>query len=159
MCGCSEISAETINQKEKEVVAACMTYVPGETVRIIRTDSLSANKSKERAAALADMLIHAQFSPPGQHSYIGDVKKWFYPLVKGAAILLRSRPAAPRSAWYSACEYQLDCMWTEAQRLHSSDSTAVTRDQDSNEPAKVNQMSRIVQSSSRRAGFSSMRGR
>jgi hypothetical protein len=121
MRGCSEISAETINQKEKEVVAACMTYSPGETVRIIRTGSLSAIKSKERAAALADMLIHAQFSPPGQHSYIGDVEKWFYPLVKGAAILLRSRPAAPRSAWYSACEYRLDCMWTEAQRLHSSD--------------------------------------
>eukprot|EP00966_Prymnesium_polylepis_P119543 2762936-Prymnesium_polylepis.1 len=80
MRGCSEISAETINQKEKEVVAACMTYSPGETVRIIRTGSLSAIKSKERAAALADMLIHAQFSPPGQHSYIGDVEKWFYPL-------------------------------------------------------------------------------
>eukprot|EP00966_Prymnesium_polylepis_P323422 7379621-Prymnesium_polylepis.2 len=102
------------------------------------------------------MLIHAQFSPPGQHSYVGDVEKWFYPLVKGAAILLRSRPATPRSAWYSAYEYQL--VLTACGQRHSA-STAVTRDQDSNELARVNRTSRIVPSSSRREVSSSMRGR
>ena len=91
-------------------------YFPDSKVKVIRADSFSSFKSQERHELLAKMLIHAEFTPPGQHAY-NDVERWWYTLLLGAVIAMR-QGRAPYSMWFKAMEFALDAECTNVQRIH-----------------------------------------
>jgi hypothetical protein len=61
-------------------------WFPNEKTSIVRMDSFSSNKGKELRQLFLDALVHGEFSPPGQHAFLGDLERWWYTLfVRGAA--------------------------------------------------------------------------
>ena len=79
-------------------------------------DSFSSNRGKQLMAMFQSALVHAQFSPPGQHAFIGKLERWWYPLLVGALVSLR-HGGAPRAQWYNAMRNQLDSECILASRL------------------------------------------
>ncbi|KAL3930081.1 MAG: hypothetical protein SGPRY_001686 [Prymnesium sp.] len=84
-------------------------------IEILRMDSFSTNKSSHLLAILEKALLHPQWSPPGQHAYLGDLERMWYPVLVRALICMR-HGRAPASQWYNAMAHALDveCTLTSA---------------------------------------------
>ena len=92
---------------QREMVTELESYFPGEKVQIVRMDSFSSHKGKKMKAWFLESKIHVQFTPPGQHAYLGDLERWWYPLLIRCLIALR-QSGAPLSQWFNALRDALD---------------------------------------------------
>ena len=99
-------------------------WFPNEKTSIVRMDSFSSNKGKELRQLFLDALVHGEFSPPGQHAFLGDLERWWYTLFVRALIALRQRRSTPKGQWYNALSWALDVENTLACRLSDSNSAS-----------------------------------
>eukprot|EP00966_Prymnesium_polylepis_P207123 4797706-Prymnesium_polylepis.1 len=65
---------------------------------------------------LANLLIHAGYTPPDQHAF-NDVERWWYILIMGAVVAMR-QGRAPHNMWFKAMEFALDAECTNVGRIH-----------------------------------------
>jgi hypothetical protein len=89
-------------------------------VKIIRIDSFSSTKGKEMARQFAQALMDPQFSPPGQHAFLGDLESWWYPTFIRTLIGMR-HGRAPKAQWFAGMVWALDCEIALACRLSSNE--------------------------------------
>jgi hypothetical protein len=95
------VDLHTLMKAELEV------YFPGELVRIVRMDSFSSNRGKAMRQWFIDAVVHGQFSPPGQHAFLGDLERMWYIIFVRALIALRQGKAS-KAHWFSAMRDALD---------------------------------------------------
>ena len=79
-------------------------------------DSFSSNKSKTLMAWFASALIMPQFSPPGQHAFLQDMERLWYPLLVRAVIGMR-HGRAPMPQWFNGMCWAADIECALAHRL------------------------------------------
>ena len=65
-------------------------------------------------------MIDPQFTPPGQHQFLGDVERMMYVLLVGSLCAMRHAPA-PRDQWFEAMVGQVDVEMILASRIASGD--------------------------------------
>ena len=99
--GSKDLSETTVADIHKAMLAMLLAWFPQEKVKVIRMDSFSSNKGKLLRQLFLDSLVHGQFSPPGQHAFLGDLERWWYSLFVRALIALRHR-SVPPSMWFNA---------------------------------------------------------
>lgn len=74
---------------------------------IIRLDCLPAHKGDVVMGWINKMLLHNQWSPPGQHAHIGIVERYWYVLCTNMLIAIQQR-SAPKAAWFDALLHMTD---------------------------------------------------
>ena len=120
--GSKTLDETTVVAIHRAMVTELEAYFPGEKVQIVRMDSFSSNKGKAMMSWFLEAMIHAQFTPPGQHAYLGDLERWWYPLLVRCLIALR-QGSAPRAQWFNAMRDALDKECALANSLDQEDPT------------------------------------
>ena len=90
--------------------------------QIVRMDSFNTQRWKEMTAYFLATLQHAQFTPPGQHAFLGDLERWWSPLVLRVLIALR-QSGTNRIHWFTAMRDTLDKESALANHLSPSSPT------------------------------------
>ena len=120
--GSKTLDETTVVAIHRAMVTELEAYFPGEKVQIVRMDSFSSNKGKAMMSWFLEAMIHAQFTPPGQHAYLGDLERWWYPLLVSCLIALR-QGSASRTQWFNAMRDALDKECALANSLDQEDPT------------------------------------
>ena len=105
--GSKDLADATVLGIHKKHESNLAVWFPNDKTQVIRMDSFSTNRGKALQDFFLNALIKAEYSPPGQHAYIGDLERLWYPVLTGALIALR-QGGAPRAQWFNAMSNQLD---------------------------------------------------
>ena len=124
--GSAELSEDVIISIINSMLASLKVWYPGKSVICIRMGSFSSNKGKRLVSMLEEAFINPQYTPPGQHAFLGDVEQWWYVLLMPAIIGMR-KGKAPRRAWFRAMANACDVECTQAVMLTSDDRTCPYR--------------------------------
>ena len=119
LLGSVKLDESTVAGLIKQVLAQCTAWLPGYTIAVVQMDSYSTNRSAGLLKMLEDGMVKPQFSPPGQHAFLGDVERVWYPLLVRALIWMR-HAEAPKTQWFNAMSHALDVECTLVSRLHGA---------------------------------------
>ena len=119
MLGSVALDEVTVGSLIKRVKASVAAWLPDYTVTVIQMDSFSTNRSAYLLDILEQGMIHPQFSPPGQHAFLGDLERMWYVLLVRALIWMR-HAEAPKTQWFNAMASALDCECTLVSRMHGT---------------------------------------
>ena len=75
----------------------------------------SWHRSQAMLKMLEDGLMHPQFSPPGQHAFLGDVERMWYVLFVRMLIAVR-QAECPKIMWFDGMSNALDVECTLVSR-------------------------------------------
>ena len=105
--GSKSLDSPTVVDVHQKIYIELTAYFPNEKIQIIRMDSFSTHRGQEMTKFFLSALQHAQFTPPGQHAFLGDLERWWYPLFLRVLVGLR-QSGANRIHWFSAMADALD---------------------------------------------------
>ena len=119
LLGSTDLTKETVGSLIKRVLSAVAAWLPNFTIQVLQMDSFSTNRSEYLLKILEEGMIKPNFTPPGQHAYLGDLERMWYTLLVRALIMMR-HGEAPRSQWFNAMMHALDVECTLVSRMHGT---------------------------------------